>query len=76
MVHLVASRMHGEFGEASLVQNFPFEVLVFRNYKSVLKPQYSLTVLAKTLILFNLLVKHFLDDLHSLITELVHNNLV
>jgi hypothetical protein len=39
-------------------------------------PQYSFTILAKTLILLNLLVKHFLDKLHSLITELGHNNLV
>jgi hypothetical protein len=76
VVHIVAPWMHGEFGEVSLVQNFPSVVFIFRNYQSTFEPQYSLTVLAKTLIVFNLLVKHFLYDLHSLITELGHNNLV
>jgi hypothetical protein len=69
MVHLGASRMHGEFGEMSLIQDFLLEVFIFRNHQSVFKPQYPFTVLAKTLIHFHLLMKILLDDLHSLITD-------
>jgi hypothetical protein len=76
MVHLGASRMHGEFGEMSLIQDFLLEVFILRNHRSVFKSQYPLAVLAKTLILFHLLMKILLDDLHSLVTELHHNYLV
>jgi hypothetical protein len=76
MVHLGASWVHGEFGEVSLIQNFLLEVPIFRNHQSVFKPYYPLAVLAKALILLHFLVKIFLDDLHSLVTELGHNNLV
>jgi hypothetical protein len=76
MVHLGASRVHGEFGEMSLIQDFLLEVFILRNHQSVFKPQYPLVVLAKTLILFHFLMKILLDDLHSLVTELGHNYLV
>jgi hypothetical protein len=76
MVHLGASRMHGEFGEMSLIQDFLFEILIFRNHQSVFKPQYPLAVLAKTLILLRFLMEVFLNDLQSLVTELGHNYLV
>ena len=36
--HLAASGVHGEFGEMSLIQNFPLELLVFRNYQSAFEP--------------------------------------
>jgi hypothetical protein len=38
MVHLGASRVHGEFGEMSLIQDFLLEVPIFRNHQSVFKP--------------------------------------
>ena len=38
MVHFGASRMHREFGEMSLIQDFPLEVLVFRNHQSAFEP--------------------------------------
>jgi hypothetical protein len=38
MVHFGAPRMHGEFGEMSLIQDFLFEILAFRNHQSVFKP--------------------------------------
>jgi hypothetical protein len=76
MVHLGASRMHGESGEMSLIQNFLLEILIFRNHQSVFKPQYTLPILAKTLILLCLLMEDLLNDLHSLVTKLGHNYLV
>jgi hypothetical protein len=76
MVHLGASRMNGEFGEMSLIQNFLLEVLIFRNHQSVFKPQYPLVVLAKTIILLCFLMEVLFNDLHSLVTKLGHNFLV
>jgi hypothetical protein len=38
MIHFVASRMHGKFGEMSLVQNFLSEFWILGNNKSVFKP--------------------------------------
>jgi hypothetical protein len=38
MIHLVASRVHGKFGEMSLVQDSLPELLILSNNKSVLKP--------------------------------------
>jgi hypothetical protein len=76
MVHLGASRVHGEFGEVSLIQESLLKVSILRNHESVFKPQYPLAVLAKTLILLYFLLKILLDDLYSLVTELGHNNLV
>jgi hypothetical protein len=38
MVHLGASRVHGEFGEMVLIQDFLLEVSIFRNHQSVFKP--------------------------------------
>ena len=76
MVHFGASWMHGEFGEMSLIQDFPLEILAFRNHQSVFKPQYTLPILAKTLILLCLLMEDLLNDLHSLVTKLGHNYLV
>jgi hypothetical protein len=69
MVHLGASRMHGEFGEMSLIQDFLLEVFIFRNHQSVFKPQYPLLILAKALILPHFLTKIIFDDLHSLVTD-------
>jgi hypothetical protein len=76
MVHLGASRVHGEFGEVSLIQESLLEVSIFRNHKSVFKSYYPLAVLVKALILLHFLIKIIFDDLHSLVTELGHNNLV
>jgi hypothetical protein len=76
MVHLGASRVHGEFGEICLIQDFLLEVSIFRNHQSVFKPQYPLAVLVKALILLHFLIKILFDDLHSLVTELGHNNMV
>jgi hypothetical protein len=76
MVHLGASWVHGEFGEMSLIQDSLLEVSIFRNHQSIFKPQYPLVVLVKALILLHFLMKILLDDLHSLVTELGHNNLV
>jgi hypothetical protein len=76
MVHLGAPWVHGEFGEMSLIQNSLLEVSIFRNHHSVFKPEYPLVVLAKILILLRFLMKILLNDFHSLVTELGHNNLV
>jgi hypothetical protein len=76
MVHFGASWMHGEFGEMSLIQDFLLEILIFRNHQSASEPQYTLPILAKTLILLCLLMEVLLNDLHSLVTELGHNYLV
>jgi hypothetical protein len=38
MVHFVASRVHGKFGEMSLVQNLLSEFGILGNNKSVFKP--------------------------------------
>jgi hypothetical protein len=76
MVHFGASRMHREFGEMSLVQDFLLEVLVFGNHQSAFKPQYTLSILAETFILLNLLMEILLDNLYSLFTELGHDDLV
>jgi hypothetical protein len=76
MVHLGASRMHREFGEMSLIQDFLIEIFIFRNHQSVFEPQDPLAVLAKPLILLRFLTDVFLNDLHSLVTELGHNYLV
>jgi hypothetical protein len=76
MVHFGASRMHREFGEMSLIQDFLLEILVFRNHQSASKPQDTLPILAKTLILLCLLMEVLLNDLHSLVTELGHDYLV
>jgi hypothetical protein len=56
MVHHGASRVHGEFGEVSLIQESLLEVSIFRNHQSVFKPQYPLAVLAKTLVLLHFLI--------------------
>jgi hypothetical protein len=38
MVHLGAPWVHGEFGEVSLIQNFPLEIPIFWNYQSIFEP--------------------------------------
>jgi hypothetical protein len=76
MVHLGASRMHGEFGEMSLIQDFLLEIFIFRNHQSASKPQYTLPILADTFILLCLLMEVLLNNLHSLVTELSHDYLV
>jgi hypothetical protein len=76
MVHFGAPWMHGEFGEMGLIQDFLLEILVFRNHQSAFKPQYTLSILAKTFILLSLLMEVLLNYLHSLITELGHDDLV
>ena len=76
MVHFGAPWMHGEFGEMGLIQDFLLEILVFRNYQSAFKPQYPLSILAETFILLGLLTEILLDNLHSLVTELGHDDLV
>jgi hypothetical protein len=76
MVHFVASWMHGEFGEMSFIQDFLLEILIFRNHKSAFKPQYTLPILAETLIVLCLLMEVLFNDLHSLVTELGHDYLV
>jgi hypothetical protein len=76
MVHLGASRMHREFGETSHIQDFLLEIFIFRNHQSIFKPQYSLVVLVKTLILLCFLMEVLINDLHSLVTELGHNYLI
>jgi hypothetical protein len=68
--------MHREFGEMGLIQDFLLEILVFRNHQSAFKPQYTLSILAETLILLSLLMEILLDNLHSLVTELGHDDLV
>jgi hypothetical protein len=76
MVHLITSGVHGEFGQISLIQNFLPKFRILGNNKAVFKSYYALAILAKALIIFHLLGGHFLDDLHSLITELCHDNLI
>jgi hypothetical protein len=76
MVHFGASWMHGEFGEMSFIQDFLLEILIFRNYQSAFKPQYTLFILAETFVLLCLLMEVLFNDLHSLVTELGHNYLV
>jgi hypothetical protein len=76
MVHFGAFWMHGEFGEMSLIQDLLLEILIFRNHQSASKPQYTLPILAETLILLCLLMEVLLNDLHSLVTELGHDYLV
>jgi hypothetical protein len=68
--------MHREFGEMGLVQDFLLEILVFRNHQSAFKPQYTLSILAETFILLGLLMEILLNNLHSLVTELGHDDLV
>jgi hypothetical protein len=76
MVRFGGSWMHGEFGDMSFIQDLLLEILSFRNHQSAFKPQYTLPILAKTLILLCLLTEVLFNDLHSLITELGHNYLV
>jgi hypothetical protein len=76
MVHFGAPWMHREFGEMGLVQDFLLEILVFRNHQSAFKPQYTLSILAETFILLGLLMEILLNNLHSLVTELGHDDLV
>jgi hypothetical protein len=76
MVHFGASWMHGEFGEMSFIQDFLLEILIFRYHKSAFKPQYTLPILAETLIVLCLLMEVLFNDLHSLVTELGHDYLV
>src|SRR6187455_1342552 len=68
--------MHGEFGEMGLIQDFLLEILIFRNYQSAFKPQYALSILAETFILLGLLMEVLLNNSHSLVTELGHDDLV
>jgi hypothetical protein len=76
MVHFGAPWMHGEFGEMGLIQDFLLEILVFRNYQFAFKPQYPLSILVETFILLGLLLEVLLNDSHSLVTELGHDDLV
>jgi hypothetical protein len=76
MVHFGASWMHGEFGEMSLIQDFLLEILVFRNHQSAFEPQYALSILVETFILLDLLMEVLLNNLHSLVTELGHDDMV
>jgi hypothetical protein len=68
--------MHGEFGEMSFIQDFLLEIPIFRNHQSAFKPQYTLPILAKTLVLLCPLMEVLFNDLHSLVTELGHDYLV
>jgi hypothetical protein len=76
MVHFCAPWMHGEFGEMGFVQDFLLEILIFRNHQSAFKPQYTLSILVETFILLGLLMEVLLNNLHSLVTELGHDDLV
>jgi hypothetical protein len=76
MVHFGAPWMHREFGEMGLIQDFLLEILIFRNHQSAFKPQYTLSILAETFILLSILMEVLLNDLHSLVTELGHDDLV
>ena len=76
MVHFGAPWMHREFGEMSLIQDFLLEILAFRNHQFAFKPQYTLSILAETFILLSLLMEILLNNLHSLVTELGHDDLV
>jgi hypothetical protein len=59
-----------------LIQDFLLEIPTLRNHQSAFKPQYTLPILAETLILLCLLMEVLLNDLHSLVTELGHDYLV
>jgi hypothetical protein len=76
MVHFGAPWMHGEFGEIGLIQDFLLEILIFRNHESAFKSQYTLSILAEIVIRLGLLVEVLLNNLHSLATELGHDDLV
>jgi hypothetical protein len=76
MVHFGASWMHGEFGEMGLIQDFLLEIFIFRNHQSAFKPQYTLSILVETFILLCPLTEVLFNDLHSLVTELGHDDLV
>jgi hypothetical protein len=76
MVHFGAPSMHRVFGEMGLVQDFLLEILIFRNHQSAFKQQYTLSILAETFILLCLLMEVLLNNLHSLVTELGHDDLV
>jgi hypothetical protein len=76
MVHFGAPWMHGEFGEMGLIQDFLLEIHVFMNHQSTFEPQYTLSIFAETFILIGLLMEVLLNNLHSLVTELGHDDLV
>src|SRR5688500_19457406 len=76
MVHFGAPRMHREFREMGLIQDSLLEIFIFRNHQSAFKPQYTLSILAETFILLSLLMEIILNNLHSLVTELGHDDLV
>jgi hypothetical protein len=76
MVHFGAPWMHREFGETGLIQDFLLEIFVFRNHQSAFKPQYTLSILVETFILLSLLMEVLLNDMHSLVTKLGHDDLV
>jgi hypothetical protein len=76
MVHFGASWMHGEFREMGLIQDSLLEIFIFRNHQSAFKPQYTISILAETFILLCLLMEVLLNDLHPLVTELGHDDLV
>jgi hypothetical protein len=76
MVHFGAPWMHREFGQMGLIQDFLLEIFVFRNHQSAFKPQYTLSILAETFILLGLLMEVLLNDMHSLVTKLGHDDLV
>jgi hypothetical protein len=76
MVHFGAPWMHGEFGEMGLIQDFLLKIFIFRNHQSAFKPQYTLSILAETFIFLGLLMEVLLNNLHSLVTELGHDDLV
>jgi hypothetical protein len=76
MVHFGALWMHGEFGQMGLIQDSLLEILIFRNHQSAFEPQYTLSIVAETFILLDLLMEVLLNDLHSLVTELGHGDLV
>jgi hypothetical protein len=58
------------------IQDFLLEIPILRNYQSAFKPQYTLSILAETFILLGLLMEVLLNNLHSLVTELGHDDLV
>jgi hypothetical protein len=76
MVYFGAPWMHGEFGEMGLIQDSLLEIVIFRNYQSAFKPQFTLSILAETFILLGLLMDILLNNLHSHVTELGHDDLV
>jgi hypothetical protein len=68
--------MHGKFGEMCFIQDFLLEIITLKNHQSAFKPQYTLPILAETLILLYLLMEVLFNDLNSHITELGHDYLV